>query len=182
MLFRSDNTVLANEQVIDGKGWRSGATIQKKKLSQWFLNITKYSDQLLNSLNNLQGWPEKVKLMQKNWIGKSEGCEIDFVSDFKDLKITIFTTRPDTIFGASFIAIAPDHPFTDYFKEDKNFKSFKELALKNSGTESSISKNEKLGFKTPFSAIHPFLNKKIPIFVANFILMDYGTEIGRAHV
>ena len=170
-----DNTVLANEQVIDGKGWRSGATIQKKKLSQWFLNITKYSDQLLNSLNNLQGWPEKVKLMQKNWIGKSEGCEIDFVSDFKDLKITIFTTRPDTIFGASFIAIAPDHPFTDYFKEDKNFKSFKELALKNSGTESSISKNEKLGFKTPFSAIHPFLNKKIPIFVANFILMDYGT-------
>ena len=170
-----DNTVLANEQVIDGKGWRSGAIIQKKKLNQWFLNITKYSDQLLDSLNNLQGWPEKVKLMQKNWIGRSEGCEIDFLSDFKDLKIKIFTTRPDTVFGASFIAIAPDHPFTDYFKKDKNFKSFKELALKNSGTESSISKNEKLGFKTPFSVFHPFLNKKIPIFVANFILMDYGT-------
>jgi len=170
-----DNTVLANEQVIDGKGWRSGAIIEKKELNQWFLNITKYSDQLLKSLDDLKGWPEKVKLMQKNWIGKSVGCEIDFVSDFKNTKIKIFTTRPDTIFGASFIAIAPDHPFTEYFKNEKNFQSFKELALKNVGTESSLSKNEKLGFKTPFFALHPFLNKKIPIYVANFILMDYGT-------
>jgi leucyl-tRNA synthetase len=170
-----DNTVLANEQVIDGKGWRSGAIIEKKELNQWFLNITKYSDQLLKSLDDLKGWPEKVKLMQKNWIGKSVGCEIDFVSDFKNTKIKIFTTRPDTIFGASFIAIAPDHPFTEYFKNEKNFQSFKELALKNVGTESSLSKNEKLGFKTPFFASHPFLNKKIPIYVANFILMDYGT-------
>jgi leucyl-tRNA synthetase len=170
-----DNTVLANEQVIDGKGWRSGAIIEKKELNQWFLNITKYSNQLLKSLDDLKGWPEKVKLMQKNWIGKSVGCEIDFVSDFKNTKIKIFTTRPDTIFGASFIAIAPDHPFTEYFKNEKNFQSFKELALKNVGTESSLSKNEKLGFKTPFFALHPFLNKKIPIYVANFILMDYGT-------
>jgi len=146
-----DNTVLANEQVIDGKGWRSGAIVEKKELSQWFLNIIKYSDQLLKSLNNLKGWPEKVRLMQKNWIGKSIGCEIDFVTDFKNTKIKIFTTRPDTIFGASFIAIAPDHPFTESFK------------------------NEKLGFKTPFFVLHPFLNKKIPIYVANFILMDYGT-------
>jgi leucyl-tRNA synthetase len=170
-----DNTVLANEQVIDGKGWRSGAIIEKKELNQWFLNITKYSDQLLKSLDDLKGWPEKVKLMQKNWIGKSVGCEIDFVSDFKNTKIKIFTTRPDTIFGASFIAIAPDHPFTEYFKNEKNFQNFKELALKNVGTESSLSKNEKLGFKTPFFASHPFLSKKIPIYVANFILMDYGT-------
>jgi leucyl-tRNA synthetase len=170
-----DNTVLANEQVIDGKGWRSGAIIEKKELNQWFLNITKYSDQLLKSLDDLKGWPEKVKLMQKNWIGKSVGCEIDFVSDFKNTKIKIFTTRPDTIFGASFVAIAPDHPFTEYFKNEKNFQNFKELALKNVGTESSLSKNEKLGFKTPFFALHPFLNKKIPIYVANFILMDYGT-------
>ncbi len=170
-----DNTVLANEQVIDGKGWRSGAIVEKKKLSQWFLNITKYSDQLLDSLEQLKGWPEKVKLMQKNWIGRSEGCEINFVTDCKDLEIKIFTTRPDTIFGASFIAIAPDHPFTENFKNDKNYKNFKDLALKNLGTESSLSTNEKLGFKTPFFAYHPFLNKKLPIYVANFILMDYGT-------
>jgi leucyl-tRNA synthetase len=170
-----DNTVLANEQVIDGKGWRSGAAVEKKKLNQWFLNITKYSDQLLESLSGLKGWPEKVKLMQKNWIGKSEGCEIDFISDSENTKITIFTTRPDTIFGASFIAIAPDHPFTKFFENDKNFKDFKNLAIKNLGTESSLSTNEKLGFKTTFFAFHPFLNKKLPIFVANFILMDYGT-------
>jgi leucyl-tRNA synthetase len=170
-----DNTVLANEQVIDGKGWRSGAVIEKKKLSQWFLNITKYSDQLLSSLEKLKGWPEKVKLMQKNWIGRSEGCEIDFITNCKDSKIKIFTTRPDTIFGASFIAIAPDHPFTENFLSDKEFKNFKELALKNLGTESSLSTNEKLGFKTPFFAFHPFLNKKLPIYVANFILMDYGS-------
>ncbi|CAN1599131.1 LeuS Leucyl-tRNA synthetase [Candidatus Pelagibacterales bacterium] len=170
-----DNTVLANEQVIDGKGWRSGAVVEKKELNQWFLNITKYSDQLLKSLNDLKGWPEKVRLMQKNWIGKSVGCEIDFISDFKNTKIKIFTTRPDTIFGASFIAIAPDHPFTESFKNEKNFEDFKNLALKNIGTESTLSKNEKLGFKTPFFVSHPFLNKKIPIYVANFILMDYGT-------
>ncbi|MSP11210.1 MAG: leucine--tRNA ligase [Pelagibacteraceae bacterium] len=170
-----DNTVLANEQVIDGKGWRSEAIIEKKKLSQWFLNITKYSDELLSLLEKLKGWPEKVKLMQKNWIGKSEGCEIDFITDYKNLKIKIFTTRPDTIFGTSFIAIAPDHPFTEYFKNDKEFTNFKNLALKNLGTESSLSTNEKLGFKTPFFAIHPFLNKKLPIYVANFILMDYGS-------
>jgi leucyl-tRNA synthetase len=113
--------------------------------------------------------------MQKNWIGKSIGCEIDFISDFKNTKIKIFTTRPDTIFGASFIAIAPDHPFIESFKNEKNFQDFKELALKNIGTESSLSKNEKLGFKTPFFVLHPFLNKKVPIYVANFILMDYGT-------
>jgi leucyl-tRNA synthetase len=170
-----DNTVLANEQVIDGKGWRSGANVEKKELNQWFLSITKYSDQLLKSLDDLKGWPEKVRLMQKNWIGKSEGCEIDFITDYKNTKIRIFTTRPDTIFGASFIAIAPDHPFADFLKDDESFKTFKSLALKNAATESSLSKNEKVGFKTPFYASHPFLNKKIPIYVANFILMDYGT-------
>ncbi len=171
----TDNTVRGNEQAIDGKGGRSGAIVEKKKLSQWFLNITKYSEQLLESLENLKGWPDKVKLMQKNWIGRSEGCEIHFVTDYKDIKIKIFTTRPDTIFGASFIAIAPDHPFTEYFKNDKEFKNFKDLALKNLGTESSLSTNEKLGFKTTFFAFHPFLNKKLPIYVANFILMDYGS-------
>jgi leucyl-tRNA synthetase len=170
-----DQTVLANEQVIDGKGWRSGAVIEKKKLSQWFLNITKYSDELLESLESLKGWPVKVKLMQKNWIGKSIGCEVDFLTN-NDQKIKIFTTRPDTIFGASFIAIAPDHPFTKFFESDKNFIKFKNEALKNSAIESSLSKNEKLGFKTPYSVYHPFIkDKKLPIYVGNFILMDYGT-------
>jgi leucyl-tRNA synthetase len=170
-----DQTVLANEQVIDGKGWRSGAVVEKKKLSQWFLNITKYSDELLESLENLKGWPEKVKLMQKNWIGKSIGCEIDFLAD-NEKKIKIFTTRPDTIFGASFIAIAPDHPFTQFFENDENFLKFKKEALKNIAIESSLSKNEKLGFKTPYFVYHPFIkNKKMPIYVSNFILMDYGT-------
>ena len=170
-----DLTVLANEQVIDGKGWRSGVVVEKKKLSQWFLNITKYSDQLLESLENLKGWPEKVKLMQKNWIGKSIGCEIDFFTSNNE-KIKIFTTRPDTIFGASFIAIAPDHPFTKFFESDENFLKFKSEALKNIAIESSLSKNEKLGFKTPYFVIHPFIkDKKLPIYVSNFILMDYGT-------
>jgi leucyl-tRNA synthetase len=170
-----DQTVLANEQVIDGKGWRSGAIIEKKKLSQWFLNITKFSDKLLESLENLKGWPEKVKLMQKNWIGKSVGCEIDFLTN-NEKKIKIFTTRPDTIFGASFIAIAPDHPFTKFFDNDENFLKFKNEALKNIAIESSLSKNEKLGFKTPYFVYHPFIkDKKLPIYVSNFILMDYGT-------
>ena len=170
-----DQTVLANEQVIDGKGWRSGAVIEKKKLSQWFLNITKYSDKLLESLNNLEGWPDKVKLMQQNWIGKSKGCEIDFITNNKS-KIRIFTTRPDTIFGASFLAIAPDHPFTRFFSDDKDFISFKNQAIKNIAIESSLAKGEKLGFKTPFFVFHPFIkDKKIPVYVSNFILMDYGT-------
>ena len=170
-----DQTVLANEQVIDGKGWRSGAVIEKKKLNQWFLNITKYSDELLGSLENLKGWPDKVKLMQKNWIGKSIGCEIEFLTN-NDKKIRIFTTRPDTIFGASFIAIAPDHPLTQFFNNDKSFLDFKKEALKNIAIESSLSKNEKLGFKTPFCAFHPFIKgKTLPIYVSNFILMDYGT-------
>jgi leucyl-tRNA synthetase len=170
-----DQTVLANEQVNDGKGWRSGAIVQKKKLSQWFLNITKYSNELLESLENLKGWPEKVKLMQKNWIGKSIGCEIDFLTN-NEKKIKIFTTRPDTIFGASFIAIAPDHPFTQFFENNENFLKFKNEAVKNIAIESSLSKNEKLGFKTPYFVHHPFIkDKKLPIYVSNFILMDYGT-------
>jgi len=170
-----DRTVLANEQVVGGRGWRSGAIVEKKRLSQWFLNITKYSNELLESLDNLEGWPEKVKLMQKNWIGRSTGCEIDFFTN-NEQKITIFTTRPDTIFGASFIAIAPDHPFTRFFEKDVNFLGFKKEAIKNIANESSLAKNEKLGFKTPFFVFHPFIrDKKLPIYVSNFILMDFGT-------
>jgi len=170
-----DQTVLANEQVVDGKGWRSGAHIEKKKLSQWFLNITKYSDKLLDSLENLEGWPDKVKLMQKNWIGKSIGSEIYFFTN-NNQKIKIFTTRPDTIFGASFLAIAPDHPFTKFFESDENFLKFKKKSLKNIFAETLLSKNEKLGFKTPYFAFHPFIkDKKIPIYVGNFIIMEFGT-------
>jgi len=170
-----DQTVLANEQVVDGKGWRSGAHIEKKKLRQWFLNITKYSDKLLDSLENLEGWPDKVKLMQKNWIGKSIGSEIYFFTN-NNQKIKIFTTRPDTIFGASFLAIAPDHPFTKFFESDENFLKFKKKSLKNIFAETLLSKNEKLGFKTPYFAFHPFIkDKKIPIYVGNFIIMEFGT-------
>jgi leucyl-tRNA synthetase len=170
-----EQSVLANEQVIDGKGWRSGAVVERKKLSQWVFNITKYSEELLIELEKLPNWPEKVKLMQKNWIGKSIGCEIDFEVDDLNEKIKVFTTRPDTIFGASFIAISIDHPFCKRFENDHNFNIFKEKCLKVGTTEEAIANAEKEGFKSKYFAKHPFLNKKIPIYAANFVLMDYGT-------
>ena len=127
-----DETVLANEQVIDGKGWRSGATVERKKLSQWFFNISKFSEDLLESLETLEKWPNKVKVMQKNWIGKSFGCEIDFKIEgnvpIKSIKC--FTTRPDTLFGFSFLAISPDHPISKYFEKDLKFLKFKEECSK----------------------------------------------------
>ena len=172
-----EKTVLANEQVINGKGWRSGELVERKKLSQWFFNITKFADNLLNDLNNLHGWPEKVKVMQKNWIGKSLGCEINFkVSDQENTEINVFTTRPDTIFGASFIALSVDHPLNKKYKADKNFKKFKEECNKSGTTEEALAIAEKLGFKTDLNVDHPFVkNKKIPVYFANFVLMDYGT-------
>jgi len=173
-----DNTVLANEQVIDGKGWRSGADVIQKKLSQWFFKITKFADELNNSLESLNAWPEKVKLMQKNWIGKSIGCEIQFnLSDSaKKETLKIFTTRPDTIFGASFIALAIDHPLSKKYEKSAEFISFKEQCYKIGNTDEAIAKTEKFGFKTDYEAEHPFItNKKIPVYFANFVLMDYGT-------
>ena len=170
-----EKTVLANEQVIDGKGWRSNAVVERKKLSQWFFNITKFSNELLSDLSSLEGWPEKVKLMQKNWIGKSFGCEINFkVDDSKEL-IKVFTTRPDTIFGASFIALSVDHPLNKKFIEKDSFKKFKEDCNKTGTTEEALANAEKLGFNTNLVVHHPFLNKKIPVYFANFVLMDYGT-------
>ena len=170
-----EQTVLANEQVIDGKGWRSGVPVQRKKLSQWVFNITKFSESLLKDLEKLNKWPDKVKLMQKNWIGKSTGCEIVFnVSGIKET-INIFTTRPETIFGASFIAISVDHPFCKYFEDDKHFQNFKKNCLKVGTTEEAIANAEKEGFKSSYFVDHPFLKKKIPIYAANFVLMDYGT-------
>ena len=171
-----ENTVLANEQVINGRGWRSNAVVERKKLSQWFFNITKFSNELLNDLENLTGWPEKVKLMQKNWIGKSFGCEINFEIDNSKEKINIFTTRPDTIFGASFIALSVDHPLSNNYKDDKNFQKFKKDCDKTGTTEEALANAEKLGFKTGFLVKHPFIQeKKLPVYFANFVLMDYGS-------
>ncbi len=171
-----EKTVLANEQVINGKGWRSNAFVERKKLSQWFFNITKFADKLLIDLDTLNGWPEKVKLMQKNWIGKSVGCEIDFLIINKEKKLKIFTTRPDTLFGASFIALSNDHPLSNDFKDSSDFQKFKEECNKTGTTEEALASADKLGFKTGLFAKHPFINgKKIPIYFANFVLMDYGT-------
>ena len=171
-----EQSVLANEQVINGRGWRSNAIVERKKLSQWFFNITKLSDELLNDLDTLKYWPEKVKLMQKNWIGKSTGCELIFKVSDENKKIKIFTTRPDTIFGATFIAISVDHPLCDKYKNDPDFLKFKKDCLKVGTTEEALANADKLGFKIDLTVDHPFLsNKKLPVYVANFILMDYGT-------
>ena len=173
-----EKTVLANEQVINGRGWRSNALVERKKLSQWFFNISKFSNELLNDLDDLNGWPEKVKLMQKNWIGKSFGCEINFEIEgvSKDKMVNIFTTRPDTIFGASFIALSADHPLSKNFTKNSEFIKFKDECSKTGTTEEALANAEKIGFKTDLFAKHPFIkNKKIPIFFANFVLMDYGT-------
>jgi len=170
-----ENTVLANEQVVNGKGWRSNATVERKKLSQWFFNITKFSEELLKDLDSLKGWPEKVKLMQKNWIGKSFGCELDFKIKDLNKNLKIFTTRPDTIFGASFIAVSTDHEICKSLKNDKKFEQFKEKCSKIGTTEEALANADKLGFDTKLFAEHPFIkNKNLPIYVANFVLMDYG--------
>ena len=172
-----DQTVLANEQVIDGKGWRSGATVERKKLNQWFFNISKFSNDLLESLNELPNWPNKVKIMQKNWIGKSFGCEINFKieGDIPVNEIRCFTTRPDTLFGFSFLAVSVDHPISKYYEDDPEFQNFRESCSKTGTTEESIAQAEKIGFKTELLAINPLSqNEKVPVYFANFVLMDYG--------
>ena len=172
-----DETVLANEQVIDGKGWRSGAVVERKKLSQWFFNISKFSDDLQNELDNLDQWPNKVKVMQQNWIGKSFGCEIDFeiIGRPEVSKIKCFTTRPDTLFGFSFLALSVDHPLSKFYQNDSEFLEFKENCSKSGTTEESIANAEKIGFKTNLLAINPLnKEKKVPVYFANFVLMDYG--------
>ena len=172
-----DKTVLANEQVIDGKGWRSGATVERKKLNQWFFKISKFSDELLEGLNLLDEWPQKVKVMQKNWIGKSLGCEINFkIEGLKEINfIKCFTTRPDTLFGFSFLAVSVDHPLSKYYEDNDEFKNFKNECSKTGTTEESIAQATKIGFKTNLLAINPLDNSnKVPVYFANFILMDYG--------
>ena len=167
-----DETVLANEQVIDGRGWRSGAVIEKKHLSQWFLKTSKYSEELLENLNELKEWPDKVKTMQTNWIGKSVGAEINFNiinSNEKEKKIKIYTTRPDTLYGATFIAISSQHSLAKKLSEqDNTIKKFiKEC-------EQSNPDKEKLGLNTGIRVEHPITKKHLPVYIANFVLMDYG--------
>ena len=172
-----DKTVLANEQVVDGKGWRSGAVVERKKLNQWFFKISHFSEDLLNELENLKEWPEKVKTMQKNWIGKSYGCEIDFEIEGSEKinSIRCYTTRPDTLFGFSFLALSVDHPFAKYYEKDPDFIKFKNDCSKTGTTEESIAQAEKIGFKTNLLALNPLdKNIKVPVYFANFVLMDYG--------
>ena len=172
-----DQTVLANEQVIDGKGWRSGAQVERKKLNQWFFNISKFSEELLNGLNDLTEWPNKVKTMQKNWIGKSFGCEINFKieGDLPVKNIKCFTTRPDTLFGFSFLALSVDHPLSKHFEKNSEFQKFRSNCSKTGTTEESIAQAEKIGFKTSLLALNPLdPEMKVPVYFANFVLMDYG--------
>ena len=172
-----DETVLANEQVIDGKGWRSGAIVERKKLSQWFFNISKFSEDLLDGLEELKTWPNKVKTMQKNWIGKSLGCEINFEieGDLPIKNIKCFTTRPDTLFGFSFLALSVDHEVSKFYDKSEEFLKFKEECSKTGTTEEAIAVGEKIGFKTSLFAKNPLKpDEKVPVYFANFVLMDYG--------
>ncbi|MBY0283261.1 MAG: leucine--tRNA ligase [Sphingomonas sp.] len=171
-----DMTVLANEQVIDGRGWRSGALIERRKLSQWFLKITDFADELLEGLGELKHWPDKVRLMQENWIGKSQGLAFSFaLSD--DGAVEVFSTRPDTIFGASFVAVAADHPIARAAAEsDPEAAAFIELCRKGGTTAAELETQEKLGYRLGISATHPLdPSWQLPVYIANFVLMDYGS-------
>ena len=177
-----DMTVLANEQVIDGKGWRSGAPVERKKLSQWFLKITDFADELLDGLGTLDDWPDKVRLMQENWIGKSQGLQFCFrlasnPPGGQECEIEVFTTRPDTIFGASFVAISPGHPIAEALAADNpQVAEFIEKARAGGTSAAEVETGEKLGFDTGLEVIHPFdPNWRLPVWIANFVLMDYGT-------
>lgn len=171
-----DNTVLANEQVIDGCGWRTGAPVERKKLNQWFLKITDYAEELLEEVGKLERWPEKVRIMQENWIGKSVGLQFKWNIVGSDEQIEVYTTRPDTLFGASFIALAPDHPMSEQLAGGKDgFAEFVKKCQAQGTSEAAIEKAEKIGFDTGLKATHPLLGREVPIYIANFILMDYGT-------
>ena len=171
-----DQTVLANEQVIDGKGWRSGADVEKKRLKQWFLKITDYAEELLEGTDKLEGWPEQVKVQQKNWIGKSEGMNFSFQVKNSKEAISVFTTRPDTIMGVSFIAISTSHSLcTGLASERSDIHKFIEKQNKVKQSEADFAKQEKEGLFTGLYAVHPFTKEEIPIWIANFVLSDYGS-------
>ncbi len=172
-----DNTVLANEQVVDGKGWRTGAPVERRKLNQWFFKITQYADELLEAIGTLDRWPEKVRLMQQNWIGKSQGAQFKFDLTTADGQIEVYTTRPDTLFGASFVALAVDHPMARQLAAGKGgFDAFVKECQATGTSEAAIEQAEKIGFDTGHKVAHPFIaGKELPVYLANFILMDYGT-------
>ncbi|MGB6975978.1 MAG: leucine--tRNA ligase [Gammaproteobacteria bacterium] len=171
-----DQTVLANEQVVDGRGWRSGALIERREIPQWFLKITAYADQLLDGLEQLTGWPEQVRLMQRNWIGRSEGVVLHFAIDNKQETLTVFTTRPDTLLGATYLAIAPEHPLVKQLvAQDPKIAEFVNKCRNIKVAEAEMATLEKEGIPTPLHAIHPISGKKLPIWIANFVLMEYGT-------
>ena len=170
-----ENTVLANEQVIDGKGWRSGATIERRNMPQWFLRITDYCEELLEGLDDLD-WPEQVKVMQRNWIGRSEGYEIDFEIPHLDTAISVYTTRTDTLFGATYLALAPEHPIVQEIASlDNNVQQFLEDTKSQAVSEEALEKMEKKGVPLGFNAINPINGEEIPVWTANFVLMTYGT-------
>ena len=171
-----DQTVLANEQVIDGKGWRSGAVVEKKEIPQYFMKITEYAEELLNDLDSLEGWPEQVKIMQKNWIGKSYGCEIEFdIKDYAD-SVKIYTTRPDTLLGVTYIAIAAEHPLTSFIKKNNpTIEAFVNECTRGSVAEADLATAEKIGIDSGLRAIHPITQKEVPIWIANYVLMNYGS-------
>ena len=192
-----DMTVLANEQVIDGRGWRSGAVVEKRKLNQWFLRITDFADELLDGLGELKDWPDKVRLMQENWIGRSRGMRIRFAlsaplplaggvgggnvtseptsSPEGARGIEVYSTRPDTIFGASFIAVAADHPIAQGLAGNPDAAAFIARSKEGGTTAAELDTQEKLGFDTGLTARHPFTGDALPVFIANFVLMEYGT-------
>ena len=175
-----DMTVLANEQVIDGKGWRSGAPVERRKLAQWFLKITQFADELLDGLKALDQWPDKVRLMQENWIGRSRGLQFRFrlVEPVGDIgEVEVFTTRPDTIFGASFVAVSPDHPLAAAVAEtDPKAAAFVDECKAGGTSAAEIETAEKKGYRTSLEVAHPLdPDWRLPVFIANFVLMDYGT-------
>jgi len=171
-----DNTVLANEQVVDGRGWRSGALVERREISQWFIKITAYADELLQDLDSLDEWPDKVKQMQRNWIGRSEGCEIAFKVLNHPKKINVYTTRVDTLFGVSYLGIAIDHPLAKAAAQKQpEVKAFIDSCLGIKTAEADMATMEKRGIDTGFKAIHPITHEELPIWIANFVLMQYGT-------
>lgn len=172
-----DHTVLANEQVIDGRGWRSGALIERRELKQWFFKITEYADDLLSALDDLERWPERVRLMQQNWIGKSHGAQVFFDIQDRSERLEVFTTRPDTLFGASFCALSPNHPLaTELAGTDAELAAFVSECSRLGTSEEAIEKADKKGYDTGLKVLHPLdKNKKLPLYVANFVLMEYGS-------
>ncbi len=171
-----DQTVLANEQVEDGRGWRSGALVEQREIPQWFLKITDFADELLDDLSKLEGWPDAVRTMQANWIGRSEGVEIDFAVSGKDQPITVFTTRPDTLMGATYLALAADHPLVRALEaNDPTLAAFCTECRSGSGAAADLETREKRGYALGLTAVHPISGEQIPIWVANFVLMGYGT-------